>query len=65
MQIHIREHIMRVLAHKGRFIFLDNPMTFLRVTSAQNRKAELTPLDSSIDLAQLDGIEVTFLEFNQ
>ena len=44
---------------------LDNPMTFLRVTSAQNRKAELTPLDSSIDLAQLDGIEVTFLEFNQ
>ena len=34
------------------------------LTSAQNRKSELTPLDSSIDLAQLDGIEVTFLEFN-
>jgi hypothetical protein len=44
---------------------LDNPMTFLRVTSAQHRKAELMPLDSNIDLAQLDGIEVTFLEFNQ
>ena len=44
---------------------LDNPMTFLRVISAQNRKAELAPLDTSIDIAKLDGIEVTFLEFDQ
>ena len=44
---------------------LDNPMTFLRVVSAQNRKAELTPLDSSVDITKLDGIEVTFLEFDQ
>jgi len=40
-------------------------MTFLRVISAQNRKAELEPLDTSVDIAKLDGIEVTFLEFDQ
>lgn len=44
---------------------LDNPMTFLKVTSTDSRQAELMPLDSRIDVARLEGLEVTFLEFDQ
>ena len=44
---------------------LDNPMTFkiLRVAEAGEIWLFWTPLDSSTDLAQLAGTQVTFLEF--
>lgn len=44
---------------------LDNPMTFLKVTSTDSRQAELMPLDNRVDVVRLEGMEVTFLEFDR
>ena len=44
---------------------LDNPMTFLKVTSTDSRMARLMPLDNRIDASRLEGLEVTFLEFDK
>ena len=51
--------------HLGYVRTSQSPMTFLKVEIAQDRNAALVPLNSALNLAELDGAEVTFLEFSQ
>ena len=52
------------LNHLGFAEGRETPWTILRVTEAHDNNVVLTPLDTSRNIGELEGVEVTFLEFD-